>query len=84
MDTSEDKKEQPKKKEEASSDNQNGEELLIADDDEFEEFPREEWGEAELDKEDVAQWEDNWDDDNMEDDFSKQLRAELQKAGHLG
>jgi len=27
-------------------------------------------------------WEDNWDDDNVEDDFSQQLKAELErKAG---
>ncbi|KAG5455545.1 MAG: hypothetical protein BJ554DRAFT_5005 [Olpidium bornovanus] len=25
-------------------------------------------------------WEDNWDDDDVEDDFSKQLRAELERA----
>ncbi|KAG9011108.1 hypothetical protein FRB94_009251 [Tulasnella sp. JGI-2019a] len=25
-------------------------------------------------------WEDNWDDDDVEDDFSKQLRAELTKT----
>ena len=24
-------------------------------------------------------WEDNWDDDKIEDDFSKQLKAELEK-----
>ncbi|WFD33219.1 hypothetical protein MCUN1_000032 [Malassezia cuniculi] len=26
-------------------------------------------------------WEDNWDDDDVEDDFSKALRAELEKSG---
>ncbi|KAI9018775.1 hypothetical protein CLU79DRAFT_760335 [Phycomyces nitens] len=39
-----------------------------------------EWGENEEDKEDAQFWEDNWDDDDIEDDFSKQLRAELEKA----
>lgn len=28
---------------------------------------------------DMNQWEDNWDDDDIEDDFSNQLRAELKK-----
>lgn len=32
------------------------------------------WGAAEEDAEDVNVWEDNWDDDNIEDDFSQQLR----------
>ena len=32
------------------------------------------WAPADTDTEDVNIWEDNWDDDNMEDDFSKQLR----------
>ncbi|CAD7675844.1 unnamed protein product [Nyctereutes procyonoides] len=26
-------------------------------------------------------WKDNWDDDNVEDDFSNQLQAELEKHG---
>ena len=32
------------------------------------------WAEGDQDQEDVNVWEDNWDDDNIEDDFSKQLR----------
>jgi DSS1/SEM1 family len=28
---------------------------------------------------DVKQWEDDWDDDTVSDDFAKQLRAELDK-----
>ena len=35
-------------------------------------FP--DWTAAEEDKSDVNVWEDNWDDDNVEDDFSQQLR----------
>merc|ERR1712212_644774 len=50
---------------------------LLEEDDEFEEFPAEDWGAADEDAEDVNVWEDNWDDDNIEDDFSQQLRAEL-------
>jgi 26 proteasome complex subunit DSS1 len=32
------------------------------------------WEETEEDTEDAHFWEDNWDDDDVEDDFSKQLR----------
>lgn len=32
------------------------------------------WTGADEDQGDVNVWEDNWDDDNIEDDFSKQLR----------
>lgn len=31
------------------------------------------------DTDDVNVWEDNWDDDNVEDDFNIQLRAYLEK-----
>ncbi|XP_006157577.1 26S proteasome complex subunit SEM1 [Tupaia chinensis] len=49
--------------------------------DEFEEFPAEDWAGLDED-EDAHVWEDNWDDDNVEDDFSNQLRAELEKHGY--
>ncbi|XP_032222324.2 26S proteasome complex subunit SEM1 [Nematostella vectensis] len=55
---------------------------LFEEDDEFEEFPAEEWAENDEDQEDLHVWEDNWDDDTLEDDFSNQLRAELEKHGH--
>ncbi|KAI7835023.1 hypothetical protein BX661DRAFT_195578 [Kickxella alabastrina] len=45
----------------------------LEEDDEFEEFD---------DKEDVTLWDDNWDDDDLEDDFSKQLRVELERASN--
>ncbi|BFZ22560.1 hypothetical protein BsWGS_25599 [Bradybaena similaris] len=54
---------------------------LLEEDDEFEEFPAEDWTGEEEAPEDISVWEDNWDDDNIEDDFSKQLRAELEKQG---
>ncbi|XP_037516666.1 26S proteasome complex subunit SEM1 [Rhipicephalus sanguineus] len=54
---------------------------LLEEDDEFEEFPTEEWTAKAEDSQDVNVWEDNWDDDNIEDDFSQQLRAELEKQG---
>ncbi|CAM9381944.1 unnamed protein product [Lampetra planeri] len=54
---------------------------VLEEDDEFEEFPAEDWTGLDED-EDTHVWEDNWDDDNVEDDFSNQLRAELEKYGH--
>lgn len=51
----------------------------LEDDDEFEEFPAEEW--TGKDKEPQVLWEENWDDDNIEDDFSCQLREILEKSG---
>ena len=55
---------------------------LLEEDDEFEEFPAEDWtGKAE-DETDVNVWEDNWDDDDVEDDFSVQLRNELEKQNN--
>lgn len=49
----------------------------LEDDDEFEEFPAEEW--TGKDKEPTVLWDENWDDDNKEDDFSNQLKKFLEK-----
>ncbi|XP_021568661.1 26S proteasome complex subunit SEM1 [Carlito syrichta] len=43
---------------------------LLEEDNEFEVFPAEDWAGLHED-EDAHVWEDNWDDDNVEDDFSK-------------
>ncbi|KAL6182410.1 hypothetical protein ACLB2K_043832 [Fragaria x ananassa] len=52
---------------------------LFEDDDEFEEFDiNEEWEDKEEGKEVTQQWEDDWDDDDVNDDFSLQLRRELE------
>ncbi|XP_046846638.1 26S proteasome complex subunit SEM1-like [Xenia sp. Carnegie-2017] len=56
---------------------------LLEEDDEFEEFPAEAWAEADEDQDENNIWHDDWDDDNVEDDFSNQLRAELEKHGYL-
>lgn len=32
------------------------------------------WGNEDADDEDVSVWEDNWEDDNIQDDFNQQLR----------
>ncbi|XP_052871329.1 26S proteasome complex subunit SEM1 [Anopheles bellator] len=52
---------------------------LLEEDDEFEEFPAEDWAGNKEDEEELSVWEDNWDDDNVEDDFNQQLRAQLEK-----
>uniref|UniRef100_A0A673HR36 26S proteasome complex subunit SEM1 n=1 Tax=Sinocyclocheilus rhinocerous TaxID=307959 RepID=A0A673HR36_9TELE len=49
---------------------------LLEEDDEFEEFPAEDWTGLDED-EDAHVWEDNWDDDNVEDEFSNQLRLKI-------
>ncbi|RNA45020.1 26S proteasome complex subunit DSS1 [Brachionus plicatilis] len=56
---------------------------LLEEDDEFEEFEAEDWNESAKETEDAEAnlWEDNWDDDNIEDDFTIQLRNELEKRG---
>ena len=41
------------------------------------------WAEAEEDKDDSHFWEDNWDDDDIEDDFSKQLRYGILDTGFI-
>ncbi|KAF8050146.1 hypothetical protein N665_2037s0004 [Sinapis alba] len=52
---------------------------LFEDDDEFEEFEiNEDWVEKEEVMEVGQQWEDDWDDDDVNDDFSLQLRKELE------
>jgi len=53
---------------------------ILEEDDEFEEFEDETWTKEaeEFDKE--LQWVDDWDDElQFDDNFSKQLRAELQQ-----
>lgn len=37
-----------------------------------------EWADTKEDDEEITVWEDNWDDDNVEDDFNQQLRAQLE------
>ena len=52
---------------------------VLDEDDDFEEFEVEDWGTGQDEQgnatvEDIQLWEDNWDDDDIEDDFSMQLR----------
>uniref|UniRef100_A0A914EC89 26S proteasome complex subunit dss-1 n=2 Tax=Acrobeloides nanus TaxID=290746 RepID=A0A914EC89_9BILA len=56
----------------------------LDDEEEFEEFPIQDWpgkDTAPEEEEDVNVWEDNWDDETVETDFSKQLADELAKQG---
>lgn len=66
---------------------------ILEDDDEFEEFAVQDWDDTQTDLAHLSGvapgaatsggdklWEDNWDDDDIEDEFSLQLRAELEKA----
>ncbi|CAM8981869.1 unnamed protein product [Rhodiola kirilowii] len=54
---------------------------LFEDDDEFEEFEiNEVWEVKEEGNEITQQWEDDWDDDDVSDDFSLQLRRELEDS----
>ncbi|KAJ8463941.1 hypothetical protein ONZ45_g11308 [Pleurotus djamor] len=67
---------------------------VLEEDDEFEEFATADWDDSETDLAHLGGaapgaaksggdklWEDNWDDDDIEDDFSVQLRNELAKTG---
>merc|ERR1719367_271072 len=54
---------------------------LLEEDDVFEEFPTKELV-CKTNDEDVNVWEDNWDDDAVEDDFSVQLSTFCRKRAH--
>uniref|UniRef100_A0A336KZ04 26S proteasome complex subunit SEM1 n=1 Tax=Culicoides sonorensis TaxID=179676 RepID=A0A336KZ04_CULSO len=51
---------------------------VLEEDDEFEEFPAEDYLETKETEEELTVWEDNWDDDDVEDDFNMQLQAQIQ------
>ena len=51
---------------------------LLEEDDEFEEFALEDWSPEAEEKVENVQWQEDWDDDDIEDDFCQQLRAELE------
>ncbi|KAI0051340.1 hypothetical protein FA95DRAFT_1554689 [Auriscalpium vulgare] len=67
---------------------------VLEEDDEFEEFTVQDWDDTKTDLAHLGGaapgaaksagdklWEDNWDDDDIEDEFSVQLRNELAKTG---
>ncbi|KAN0067685.1 26 proteasome complex subunit Sem1 [Elaphomyces granulatus] len=56
---------------------------VMEEDDEFEDFPNEDWAKDETDQSGGEQknlWEESWDDDDANEDFSKQLKEEVQKV----
>ncbi|KAF7799794.1 hypothetical protein EIP86_011036 [Pleurotus ostreatoroseus] len=68
---------------------------ILEEDDEFEEFAVTDWDDSKTHLSDLKGtapgaaksggdklWEDNWDDDDIEDDFSVQLRSELTKKNN--
>merc|ERR1712183_837549 len=77
-----DKKSEKKSEKKTEKIENNSDLGALEEDDDFEEFPVEDWKEDSEVQEDIHAWEDDWDDDNVEDDFSQQLRTELEKQGH--
>lgn len=55
---------------------------LLEEDDEFEDFPVENWTEEEsqVPGGNAHLWEEGWDDDDQDEEFSRQLREELKKV----
>lgn len=49
----------------------------LEEDDDFAEFGEEEWDPSEMVEEDERLWQDDWDDDDIDDEFSHHLRREL-------
>ncbi|KAK5055129.1 26S proteasome complex subunit [Exophiala bonariae] len=56
--------------------------VLLEEDDEFEDFPVEDWSQedTEVPGGTTHLWEESWDDDDENEDFSKQLKEELKKV----
>ena len=52
----------------------------MQEDDEFEEFEQQEWTAAAEDTQDPDMWQDGWEDDEDDDDFTRQIRAELEET----
>ncbi|VDN13470.1 unnamed protein product [Dibothriocephalus latus] len=50
---------------------------ILEEDDDFEEFPVDEWAGKAEDTEEVSLWEDNWDDDIVEEEFSSVLSLQI-------
>jgi len=59
---------------------------VMEEDDEFEDFPVEDWGKEETEQaagdNQNHLWEESWDDDDPNEDFSKQLKEEIQKVNN--
>lgn len=66
-------------------DNATSQLVSLEDDDEFEDFPAQDWDDADTELEggvgatgENKLWEEHWDDDDADDDFSARLKQELQ------
>ncbi|CDO55623.1 similar to Saccharomyces cerevisiae YDR363W-A SEM1 Component of lid subcomplex of the 26S proteasome regulatory subunit [Geotrichum candidum] len=68
-----------------NTDNKKPSKVLVSleEDDEFEDFPIEDWddNDTKLDGPETL-WEEKWDDDDADDEFSIQLREELRKVAN--
>jgi 26 proteasome complex subunit DSS1 len=53
---------------------------VLEEDDEFEDFEADDWTEADQNASEVTMWEDDWDQDAIDDDFSQHLRSALSQA----
>merc|ERR1712024_388506 len=71
-----DKEKEKEKEKNSAGESKPGDLGLLEEDDEFEEFPAEDWTSRDEDPSDV-----NVCDDNVEDDFSVQLKSELESQG---
>eukprot|EP00614_Pseudopedinella_elastica_P015440 CAMPEP_0172582880 /NCGR_PEP_ID=MMETSP1068-20121228/2432_1 /TAXON_ID=35684 /ORGANISM="Pseudopedinella elastica, Strain CCMP716" /LENGTH=72 /DNA_ID=CAMNT_0013376445 /DNA_START=85 /DNA_END=303 /DNA_ORIENTATION=- len=52
---------------------------VLEEDDEFEEFAEKDWDETAEDPSDAVQFTEDWEDTEIDDDFTNQLRKELAK-----
>eukprot|EP00598_Pedospumella_elongata_P010384 CAMPEP_0184999608 /NCGR_PEP_ID=MMETSP1098-20130426/66002_1 /TAXON_ID=89044 /ORGANISM="Spumella elongata, Strain CCAP 955/1" /LENGTH=72 /DNA_ID=CAMNT_0027526635 /DNA_START=20 /DNA_END=238 /DNA_ORIENTATION=+ len=53
---------------------------LLEEDDEFEEFEGSSWEDSAAKAEDNQLFQDDWEDDNTNDDFTQQLRAQIESS----
>ena len=56
---------------------------MLEEDDEFEDFAEPNWTASAEDGADTQLWQDDWDDEDIDNEFCQQLRAELQRTAAL-
>lgn len=59
--------------------NRNHQVSALEEEDEFEEFDSEDWDKSKEEPQNANLWEQDWDDDDMGDDFAVRLKQELAK-----
>merc|ERR1711907_150604 len=77
MDKEDKKNLDQEKKKDANKDKVELNENIEEDDDDFEDFEIDDWDESKENKIDIKQWQEDWDDEDVEDEFTNQLRKEL-------